>query len=85
MSEMRSILSTGERRVAALLAEGHDVEHVAEQRGQSVEATEKAIDRIHEKTERAFATLLESPFTAQVAADLSEAEQDRLRAALNER
>lgn len=79
---MRSILSTGERRVAALLAEGNDVEQIAEQRGQSVEATEKAVDRVHEKTERAFATLLESPFTDELAAELSENEQERLRAAL---
>lgn len=80
---MRSILSTGERRVAALLAEGHDVEAIAEQRGESVEATEKAVDRIREKTERAFVTLLESPFTGDVATDLSEDEQERLRAMLD--
>ena len=80
---MRSILSTGERRVAALLAEGHDVETIAERRDQSVEATEKAVDRVREKTERAFATLLESPFTADLAADLSESEQERLRTALD--
>ena len=82
MAEMHSILSTGERRVAALLAEGHDVQTIAEKRGQSVEATEKAVDRVREKTGRAFATLLESPFTADLAADLSENEQERLRDAL---
>jgi hypothetical protein len=82
MAEIHSILSTGERRVAALLAEGHDVQTIAEKRGQSVEATEKAVDRVREKTGRAFATLLESPFTADLAADLSENEQERLRDAL---
>lgn len=82
---MHSILSTGERCVANLLAEGHDVETIADRRDQSVEATEKAVDRIREKTERAFATLLESPFTAEVAADLPQDEQERLRELLDEK
>ncbi|WP_255197204.1 hypothetical protein [Halorarius litoreus] len=81
---MRSILSTGEQRVADLLAEGHDLEQIAERRGQSVEATEKAVDRVREKTHRAFATLLASPFAAEAAADLSADERERLRAALDD-
>lgn len=81
---MRSILSTGERRVADLLAEGHDIEAIAEQRGQSVEATEKTVDRVREKTHRAFATLLESPFAAEAATELSAEERQRLRALLDD-
>lgn len=79
---MESILSTGERRVAELLAAGHEVEAVADRRGESVDATEKAVDRVREKTDRALATLLESPFTAEAAADLTPEQRDRLRAAL---
>lgn len=81
---MRSILSTGERRVAALLAEGHDVETIAERRDRSVESTEKAVDRVREKTARAYATLLESPFAADVAGELSAADRAALRSALDD-
>lgn len=77
---MDSILSTGERRVAELVADGHDVQTVAERRGESVEATEKAIARIREKTDRAFATLAESPFAVEAAAELSPEQRDRLTA-----
>lgn len=79
---MRSILSTGERRVAALLAEGHDIETIAEKRNRSVESTEKAVARVREKTARAYATLLESPVADEVAADLAPEERARLRAML---
>lgn len=75
---MDSILSTGERRVAELLADGKSVEAIAEARDEPVEATEKAVDRIREKTDRALATLLESPFTAEAAADLAESDRARL-------
>lgn len=81
---MESILSTGERRVAELLVAGHDVETVADRRGESVDATARAADRIRDKTERAFGTLLESPFTAEVAAELSPEDRDRLRAVLDD-
>lgn len=80
---MDSILSTGERRVAELLADGKTAEEIAEERGEPVEAVEKAVDRVRGKTDRAFATLLESPFTAEAAATLDEADRDRLRAALD--
>ncbi|WP_255148764.1 hypothetical protein [Halorarius halobius] len=81
---MRSILSTGEREVAELLAAGHDVESIATERDESVEATRKAVDRVREKTDRAFATLLESPFTGDAADDLPADERERLRAALED-
>lgn len=75
---MNSILSTGERRVAELLADGKSLEEIAEARAESVEATEKAVARVREKTDRALATLVESPFTAEAAADLDDAERARL-------
>lgn len=75
---MRSILSTGERRVAELLADGKSIEEIAVAREQSVEVTEQAVDRVREKTDRALATLLESPFTAEAAAELSESDRARL-------
>jgi hypothetical protein len=75
---MDSILSTGERRVAELLADGKSVEEIAEARAESVEATEKAVERVREKTDRALATLVESPFTAAAAADLDDDERARL-------
>lgn len=79
---MDSILSTGERRVADLLADGRSIEEIAETRDQSVDATEQAVERVREKTDRALVTLLESPFTAEAAADLSETDRARLREAL---
>ncbi|WP_254545673.1 hypothetical protein [Halomarina pelagica] len=76
---MRSILSSGEREVARRLADGDSSEEIAADRGTSVEAVEKAIDRIEEKTERAFATLAESPVAADVAATLDEETRATLR------
>ncbi|MFB6084515.1 MAG: hypothetical protein ABEJ94_09745 [Halorientalis sp.] len=78
-----SILSHGEREVAAMLEEDHSVEEIAAERDESVESVEKAIDRIREKTDRALATLIASPFTDRAAADLDPATRDRLRSALD--
>ncbi len=78
-----SILSHGEREVAAMLDDGHSVEDIATARDESVESIEKAIDRIHEKTDRALATLLSSPFTDRAAADLDPTARDRLRSELD--
>lgn len=82
-SDRPSVLSHGEREVASLVAAGHSVEEVAEARGEPVEAVEKAVDRIHQKTERALATLLQSPFTADAAADLDPETRAGLRARLD--
>jgi DNA-binding NarL/FixJ family response regulator len=79
---MDSILSTGERRVAELLADGQSVAEIAEERGEPEVAVEKVIDRVREKTNRALATLLESPFAAAAAADLSEHDRERLIAVI---
>lgn len=65
-----SVLSHGEHEVAALHAEGHTVEDIADARGEPVAAVEKSLDRVRQKTDRALATLLQSPFTAEAAADL---------------
>ena len=77
-----SILSTGERRVAELLREGSSVEEIAERRGENPEVVRKAVDRVREKTGRAYATLAESPFTAEVATDLDDETRQRLMDAL---
>lgn len=79
-----SILSHGERDIAARLREGHSVEDVAAARDEPVETVEKAVDRIREKTDRALATLVASPFTDAAAADLDPATRERLREALAE-
>jgi len=78
---MRSILSTGERDVARRLRDGASVEEIADARDDPVEVVERHVDRISEKTERAAATLAESPFTEEVAADLDESARRRLREA----
>lgn len=67
---MDSILSTGEREVADLVAEGLDAEAIAAERGVPLEQVELSIERIREKTRRAFATLAASPFTGDVAESL---------------
>lgn len=73
-----SILSHGEREIAAMLEEGHSVDEIATARGESVESVEKAVDRIREKTDRALATLLASPFTDEAVADLDSTIRERL-------
>lgn len=78
-----SVLSHGEREVAARHADGESVEDIARARDEPVEAVEKALDRIRGKTDRALVTLLQSPFTAEVAADLDPESRDRLRARLD--
>lgn len=60
-----SILSHGERAVASMLADGMTVEEIAEERDMTPETAEQSIDRIREKTDRALATLAESPFTRE--------------------
>lgn len=78
---MRSILSTGEREVARRLTDGDSLAEIAEARDDSVETVERHVDRIREKTERAFATLDESPFTEEFADDLDEPTRRRLHEA----
>ena len=78
-----SILSHEERAVAAALAAGTDPVTIADRRNSSVEAVEAAVERIREKTDRAFVTLLESPFTADLAADLAPEDRAVLRDALD--
>lgn len=73
-----SVLSHGEREVAALLRAGHSVEAIADERGDTPDAVEKAVDRIREKTDRALGTLLQSPFTEQAVDDLEPDARDRL-------
>lgn len=78
-SDRPSVLSHGEREVAALVAAGNSLEEVAKQREEPVETVEKTVDRIRSKTDRALATLLQSPFAAEAAADLAPEERRRLR------
>lgn len=79
--EAASIFSYEERAVAAALADGTDPVTIAETRDSSVEEVEAAVERIREKTERAFATLERSPFTADLARDLDPSRRAELRAA----
>lgn len=84
MSDDQSILSHEERAVAAALAAGTDPVTIADERDSSIEAVEAAVERIREKTERAFATLAESPFTDDLAGDLDPERRAALRAALDD-
>ena len=81
-SESPSILSRGERDVARRLRAGENVAEIADARESSAESVEKAIDRVREKTERALTTLAESPFSAELLADLDPKWKRTLRAAL---
>lgn len=76
---MDSILSTGERQVARGIREGQSVAEIAAERDTTEQAVKQATNRIREKTERAVATLQQSPFTEEVLADLDEAERAALR------
>lgn len=80
---MDSILSTEERKVAAAIRQGATIKEIATEQNKPAEAIERAVERIREKTGRALATLVESPFTAEVAAGRPEAERERLADALD--
>lgn len=80
---MESILSTGEREVAALLAEGMEPEAIAAERDVSAEQVDLAIERIRDKTRRAYATLADSPIAAEVAANLDLETRRSVAAALD--
>lgn len=78
-----SILSHGERDVAGYLREGTtDPATIAEERGVAEEAVRKSIDRIEGKTRRALATLEESPFAGEVAAEWEAERREALIGAL---
>lgn len=76
---MDSILSTEEREVAAALAAGRSVAAVAATRDTSEAAVERAAARIREKTDRALATLLASPFAAEAVTALDADQRADLR------
>ncbi|WP_049996437.1 hypothetical protein [Halococcus sediminicola] len=84
MSDEPSILSHEERAVAAALAAGTDPVTIADERDSSIEEIEASVERIREKTERAFATLAESPFTGDLTTDLDPDRRDTLRTALDD-
>ena len=71
MDDRQSILSHGEREIAALRRAGHSVEEIATERGDSPAVVEKA--------RRALATLLQSPVTDAAVADLDPDERAELR------
>jgi DNA-binding NarL/FixJ family response regulator len=79
-----SILSHEERAVARALAAGEDAASVAGARGTDPETVERAAERVREKTERALATLAESPFVAEALADLDPETRAAVRAALED-
>lgn len=77
-----SIFSHEERAVATALADGVDPVTIAKSRDTTVEQVEAAVERIREKTERAFITLEQSPFTADLARNLDPDRRAELRAEL---
>lgn len=79
-----SILSHGEKVVASMLADGMRPDEIADARDVTPETIEKSIDRIREKTTRAFATLSESPFTVDLIDDLDEETRTELLEILTE-
>ena len=74
-TQAASILSHGEQDVAGHLRTDPEATpaSIAEALGDTEEAVRQSIDRIRGKTARAFATLAQSPFTAEVAAELDPA------------
>lgn len=84
-SDRQSILSHGEREIATLLREGRSVEEIATAREEPTDVVEKAIDRIEAKTDRAIATLLESPFGEDAVSRLAQDEQATLESLVTER
>ena len=83
-ADVASVLSTGERRIAELLREGRSIEEIAEIRGEPVDVIERGVDRIREKTDRAVATLLESPYLEEAASGRTAGERARIRDAFRE-
>jgi DNA-binding NarL/FixJ family response regulator len=79
-----SIFSHGEQAIASMIKDGMTLEEIAEERDVSTDTIEQSIDRIREKTTRAVTTLAESPFTAEVGADLDEEAREKLLDALEE-
>lgn len=77
-----SILSTEEAKIASHLADGDSTDTIADALDRDPEAIEKATDRIRAKTDRALATLLQSPFAAEAAAELTDDQLDQLLASL---
>lgn len=82
MDERQSILSHGEREIAAMLREGRSIETIADERDDPPAVVEKARDRIRQKTDRALVTLLQSPDTEVATADLDPDERAELRTRL---
>lgn len=78
-----SILSHGEQDVAGHLKANADIREIADARGTSEAEVEQAVDRIEEKTRRAFATLLQSPFLQDCAVDLTPQQRQTLIGALS--
>lgn len=83
-NERPSILSRGERDVADRLRAGESVDDIADARDTTAERVAKTIDRIREKTERAFVTLAESPFADEIARGLDPEIRDALPATRGE-
>lgn len=82
--DVTSIFSHEERAIATALADGADPVTIAETRDTPIAQVEASVDRIREKTERAFATLEQSPFTADLARELGPERRDTLRAAFED-
>lgn len=83
-TERQSILSHGEREIAAMRREGHSIEEIASARDEPAAVVEKALDRIQAKTDRAVATLLESPFVTESLNDLDDEDRSKLRSLVAE-
>jgi len=85
MSQRDSILSHEERAIARLLREDPDAtpDSIADERDADAASVERSIRRIREKTDRAVATLVQSPFLEEATADLREKERERIRSAVD--
>jgi len=86
MNQRDSILSHEERAIARLLREDPDAtpESIADARDADVTAVERSIRRIREKTDRAVATLVQSPFLEEATSDLEPEDRERIRSAVDE-
>jgi hypothetical protein len=86
-TDSRSILSHEERELAGELRSNPDltVTEAGDRCGMDAGTAERADERVREKTDRALATLVQSPYLAETVADLDTEARDRLRAAFDDR
>ncbi|WP_424007133.1 helix-turn-helix transcriptional regulator [Haloferax denitrificans] len=85
-ADIEPSFSETELEVIRYLIEHPEMSHkeIAKERGVARGTVNNAVARIRDKTRVAFATLLESPHTAEVAKEIEEDDLDELVSRLNQ-